>query len=161
AATFARLGVETSGSHFATIENAAGETRAWSGALIPEVRFGDLAVSDVGAMVDSHTAILGADVLTAHGWRPDPDRGLLVLGTPPAAPPAAARLPIRDFPARTTVDLSVQGRVVPLLLDTGAAFTVVDAAWLKAAGLPLRSLDHGWPLSERDRTLRLGEATEA
>jgi predicted aspartyl protease len=162
AATFARLGVETSGSHFATIENAAGEKRAWSGGLVPQVRLGDLTLSQVVAVVHDETAILGADVLTARGWRLDPDRGTLALGAPPASSAAAvARLPIRDFPARTTVDLTVQGRVVPLLLDTGAAFTVVDAAWLKAAGLPLRSLAHGWPLSERDQNLRLGEATEA
>ncbi|HEY7373890.1 MAG TPA: aspartyl protease family protein [Polyangia bacterium] len=162
AATFARLGVETTGSHFATIENAAGEKRAWSGGVVPEVRLGDLVLSDVVAMVHDQQGILGLDVLTAHGWRLDLDRGVLVLGAPPApAAPPAARLPIRGFPARTIVDLSVQGRVVPLLLDTGAAFTVVDAAWLKAAGLPLRRLDHGWPLSARDPTLRLGEASDA
>ena len=45
--------------------------------------------------------------------------------------------------------------MVPLLLDTGAPFTVVDTGWLKAAGLPLRRLNHGWPLSERDPGVRL------
>ncbi len=161
AATLVRLGVETTGSHFATIENA-GEKRAWSGGVVPEVRLGDLVLSDVVAMVHDQQGILGLDVLTAHGWRLDLDRGVLVLGATPApdAQPAV-RLPIRGFPARTIVDLSVQGKVVPLLLDTGAAFTVVDAAWLKAAGLPLRRLDHGWPLSERDPALRLGEASDA
>jgi hypothetical protein len=79
AATFARLGVETPGSHFATIENAAAEKRAWSGGLIPEMRLGELALREVVAVVNERTAILGADVLTASGWRIDPDRGSLVL----------------------------------------------------------------------------------
>jgi predicted aspartyl protease len=162
AATFARLGVQTSGSRFATIENAAGEKRAWSGGIVPEMRLGELVLSDVVAVIHDETAILGLDVLTAHGWRIDIDRGVLLLGPPPApAEAAAARLPVRGFPERTIVDLLVQGRTVPLLLDTGAPFTVVDASWLKAGGLPLRRLEFGWPLSERDRTLRLGEATEA
>jgi predicted aspartyl protease len=162
AATFARLGVETTGSRFATIENAAGEKDAWEGGLLPAVFLGDLALSEVVATVHGQTAILGADVLTAHGWRIDLDRGTLVLGTEPALPASGAmRLPIRGFPARTIVDLMVQGRAVPLLLDTGAAITIVDVSWLKEAGLPLRQLEFGWPLSERDRTLRLGEATDA
>jgi predicted aspartyl protease len=162
AETFARLGVVTEGSRFATIENAAGEKRAWSGGLIPELRLGELALRDVVAMVDKRTAILGADVLTANGWRIDPDRGSLVLGPSPASPAAgAARLPIRGYPARTIVDLTVQGRVVPVMLDTGAPFTVVDTEWLKAAGLPLRRLNHGWPLGERDPSVRLGDATDA
>lgn len=162
AETFARLGVETTGSWFATIEDAAGEKRAWSGGLVPEVRVGDLVLSEVVATVHDQQAILGLDVLTAHGWRVDLDRGVLVLGPPPAPDgPPAARLPIRGFPQRTIVDLFVQGRPVPLLLDTGAAFTIVDAAWLKAAGLPLRQLGHGWPLSARDPALRLGEASDA
>ncbi len=162
AETFARLDVATTGSHFATIEDAAGEKRAWSGGLIPEMRLGELALREVVAVVNKRTAILGADVLTANGWRIDPDRGSLVLGPSPASPAAgAARLPIRGFPKRTIVDVTVQGRVVPLLLDTGAPFTVVDTEWLKAAGLPLRRLTHGWPLSERDPSVRLGEATDA
>jgi len=159
AETFARLGVETTGSHFATIEDAAGEKRGWSGGLIPEVRLGDaLSLPDVVTFIDD-TAILGADVLNEHGWRIDLDRGTLVLGPPPAS--SATRLPVQGLPRRTIVDLSVQGRPVPLLLDTGAPITVVDVAWLKVAGLPLRRLDHGWPLSRRDPGLKLGEATEA
>jgi len=115
-------------------------------------------LTDVVTVVH-RTAILGADVLTEHGWRIDRDRGTLVLGAPPSS--SATRLPIRGFPKRTIVDLSVQGRDVPLLLDTGAPITVVDVAWLKAGGLPLRSLEHGWPLSARDPSVRLGEATDA
>ena len=75
AETFSRLAVETTGSHFATIENAAGEKQAWSGGLIPEMRLGGLALREVVAVVNKRTAILGADVLTANGWRIDPDRG--------------------------------------------------------------------------------------
>lgn len=160
APAFKRLGVETTGSYFATIENAAGETRGWSGGLLPEMRLGDaLTLANVVTFVHDQTAILGADVLTQHGWRIDLDRGMLALGAPPAA--GAARLPIRGFPARTIVDLTVQGRVVPLLVDTGAMVTVIDGSWLKAGGLPLRSLAHGWPLGERDPSIRLGEATDA
>ena len=163
AATLARLGVETTGSRFATIEDAAGERHAWSGGLVPEVRFGDvLSLTNVVITVHDQTAILGGDVLTAHGWRVDLDRGTLVLGAPP--PPAGAaraRLPVRGFHGGTIVDVSVQGRTVPLLLDTGAPITVVDASWLKALGLPLRTLAHGWPLSARDRSLVLSEATQA
>lgn len=163
AATFARLGVETSKSHFATIEDAAGDRQAWSGGLVPEMRLGGLVLSDVVAAVHDKAAILGGDVLTAHGWRLDLDRGTLVLGPPssPSTSPPTMRLPIRDFPARTTIDLSVQGKLVPLLLDTGAPFTVVDMAWLKALGLPLRRLEHGWPLSARDPKIRLADATDA
>jgi hypothetical protein len=101
-------------------------------------------------------------VLTAHGWRVDLDRGTLVLGARlPAAGAARTRLPMRAFHGGAIADLSVQGRTVPLLLDTGAPITVVDASWLKALGLPLRTLAHGWPLSARDRTLVLSEATRA
>jgi hypothetical protein len=159
APTFARLGVETTGSRFATIEDAAGESRGWLGGLVPEVRLGDaLSLTDVVTVVHS-SAILGADVLTEHGWRIDRDRGTLVLGPAPSS--SATRLPIRGFPKRTIVDLSVQGRGVPLLLDTGAPITIVDVGWLKAAGLSLRSLEHGWPLSARDPGMRLSDATDA
>ena len=164
AATLARLGVETTGSRLATIEDAAGERRAWSGGLVPEVRFGDaLSLTNVVTVVHDQTAILGGDVLTAHGWRVDFDRGTLVLGTPPPPPASAARvrLPVRGFHGGSIADLSVQGRTVPLLLDTGAPITVVDVSWLKALGLPLRTLNHPWPLSARDRSLVLGEATRA
>jgi len=159
AESFARLGVETTGSRFATIEDAAGEKRGWSGGLVPEVRLGAaLSLPDVVAFIDD-TAILGGDVLNEHGWRIDLDRGTLVLGPPPAS--SATRVPAQVLLRRTIVDLSVQGRPVPLTLDTGAPITVVDVAWLKVAGLPLRRLDHGWPLSRRDPGLKLGEATDA
>src|SRR4029078_10318299 len=81
------------------------------------------------------TAILGGDVLNEHGWRIDLDRGTLVLVPPPAS--SATRVPAQVLLRRTIVDLSVQGRPVPLTLDTGAPITVVDVAWLKVAGLPL------------------------
>jgi hypothetical protein len=160
--TFARLGVETTGSRFATIEDAAGEMRAWSGAVLPEMRFGDiLALTDVVAVVH-RTAILGADVLTERAWRIDLDRGTLTLGARSAgAVSGATRLPIRGYPKRTIVDLAVEGRGVQLLVDTGAPITVIDAAWLRAQGLSLRALHHGWPLSARDPSVRLDEATDA
>ncbi|HMF39916.1 MAG TPA: retroviral-like aspartic protease family protein [Polyangia bacterium] len=162
-ATLARLGVEVSASRFATIEDAAGDKRAWAGGLVSEMRLGDgLSLADVVTVVHEQTAILGADVLMTRGWRIDLDRGMLLLGAQRASPaPPAARLPIRGFPARTIVDLSVQGRGVPVLLDTGAPITVIDAGWLRELGLPLRTLQHGWPLSARDPSTRLTEATEA
>jgi predicted aspartyl protease len=163
AATFARLGVELSASHFATIEDAAGDTHAWAGGLVPEVRLdGGMSLAEVVTVVYEETAILGADVLTTRGWRIDLDRGTLRLG-PEAVPAAApaARLPIRGYPERTIVELTVEGRSVPLLLDTGAPITVIDRAWLAALGLPLRSLRFGWPLSARDPNVRLREATDA
>jgi predicted aspartyl protease len=163
AAALARLGVETTGSRFATIEDAAGERHAWSGGVVPEVRLGDvLSLTNVVTVVHDQTAILGGDVLTARGWRVDLDRGTLVLGAqPPSAGAARARLPVRALRGGAIADLSVQGRTVPLLLDTGAPFTVVDGSWLKALGLPLRTLAHGWPLSARDRSLVLNAATRA
>jgi len=163
AATFERLGIETTGSHFATLEDAAGDRRPWSGALVPEMRLGDvLSLSDVVVSVQERTAILGLDVLTAHGWRIDFDRGTLVLGAQPAPPATGtARLPIGGFPRRTIIELSVQGRGVPLLLDTGAPITVIDKPWLRELGLPLRTLKFGWPLSSRDPNVRLDEATDA
>ena len=142
AATLARLGVETTGSRFATIQDAAGERRAWSGGLVPEVRLGDvLSLTNVVTAVHDQTAILGGDVLTAHGWRVDLDRGTLVLGAPPPSAGAArVRLPVRGFHGGSIADLSVQGRTVPLLLDTGAPITVVDVSWLKALGAAAATL---------------------
>jgi hypothetical protein len=98
APTFAHLGVETSTSHFATIEDAAGVKRSWSGALVPEVRLGDrLTLEGVVASVQPRTAILGGDVLGAHGWQIDLDRGTLVLGGSPwPAAPDVAVVPIRS-----------------------------------------------------------------
>ena len=157
ASTFQHLGVETTGSHFATIEDAAGVKRAWSGALIPEVRFGDrLALENVVASVQPRTAILGADVLAAHGWQIDLDRGTLLLGAVPwPAAPDVDVVPTHPYRAHALVDLQVGGTVVPVLLDTGAPFTVVDVSILRQLGLPEHAFAHPWPLGTGDRTARI------
>jgi hypothetical protein len=166
ASTFAHLNVETTASHFATIEDAGGVKRSWSGALVPEMRLGDgLALENVVASVQPRTAILGADVLAAHGWQIDLDRGTLLLGaTPWPAAPDVDVVPTRPYRAHVLVDLRVQGTVVPVLLDTGAPFTVVDVSILRQLGLPEHAFAHPWPLGTGERAARIdawfeGEAT--
>jgi predicted aspartyl protease len=160
--TFARLGIETSGSHFATIEDAGGVKRAWRGALIPEVRLGDrLALADVVAVANAGTSILGADILAAHGWQIDLDAGTLSLGAPAwADAPDVAAVPTRSFRWHAVVDLQVAGGVVPVLVDTGAPFTAVDVTVLRGLGLRSEPLRSRWPVSTVDPKLWIDTAFE-
>lgn len=148
APTFAHLGIETATSYFATIEDVAGVKRAWSGGLIPGVQLGGgLALQNVVASVGRQTPILGADVISAHGWQIDLDRGTLLLGAPPwPAAPDVVVVPTRPLGSHALVDLRIAGQLVPVLIDTGAPFTVVDIAVLRKLGLPEERLAHPWPL---------------
>jgi hypothetical protein len=146
APTFAHLGVETTTSHLATIEDAAGVTRGWSGGLVPSVELGNgLTLANVVASV-GRTPILGADVLDAQGWQIDLDRGTLVLGARPWPAAPEVVVPTHPFRNHALVDLRIAGQLVPVLIDTGAPFTVVDGAVLRELGLRAQPLAHPWPL---------------
>jgi predicted aspartyl protease len=157
ALTFARLGLETSTSRLATIEDVAGIARAWSGGLIPGVELGaGLALENLVASVGERTPILGADVLAARGWQVDLDRGLLLLGAAPwSAAPGVVVVPTRRFLNHALVDLRIAGQTVPVLIDTGAPFTVVDAAVLRRLGLREERLAHPWPLGVGEHAARI------
>jgi len=151
APTFAHLGLATSSSRFVTIEDAAGATHGWTGALVPELRVGsagdDLALSDVSASVTDYKAILGADVLAAHGWRIDLDDGILRLGAEPWPPaPDLVEVPTERFRDHLIAKLRIAGEEVPLLVDTGAPFTVVEVGLLRRLGLREFPLASRWPL---------------
>src|SRR5207248_428477 len=123
ARTFAHLGLPTSSSRFVTVEDAAGATHGWTGAVIPELRLGpvgdELALSEVVASVTGYKAVLGADVLAARGWRIDLDSGILRLGAEPWPPaPDLIDVPTRRFRDHAIVDLRIAGEEMPLLLDT-------------------------------------------
>jgi predicted aspartyl protease len=163
AATFARLGVGVEGSRFATITDASGQKRSWSSALVPEVRLdGGLALADVVASVEDRQAILGANVIAAHGWQLDLDRGTLSLGAAPWPPaPDVVVVPTQSYGMHAIADVRVAGQVVPLLVDTGAPFTVVDAAILRGLGLPEKPLASRWPLGGGARSESVSSFFEA
>jgi hypothetical protein len=157
AATFGDIDVDTSTSWFATVEDAAGIKRSWSGALVPEMRLGDdprsLTLADVVATVDDRTPLLGADVLQAHGWEIDPDLGRLRLGGQPwADAPGVVVVPTHSVRGLAAVDLRIAGSDVPLLVDTGAPFTVVNRDVLSALGLSGRRLIHPYPFTSGSGT---------
>jgi len=162
-ATFRRLGVDTVTSRFATIEDAAGVTRSWSGALVPEARIGGrLAHREVVASVDEDTAILGADVLDAHGWQIDLDRGTMLLGPAPwPAGPDVVAAPTHTWGAHAIVDVAVQGAPVPLLLDTGALVTVVARDVLRGLGLPEHPLYRPFPIGASPGGASLASTVDA
>ncbi len=146
--TFAQLGVATAGSHFVTIEDAAGARHDWRGALLPALSFdGGLTVAELPTSLTDYREILGADVIAARGWQIDLDAGLLRLGAEPWPPdPEVLRPPTRRWRDHAFVDVVIGDQPVPLLLDTGAPFTVVDEAVLRRLGLTEQPLVSRWPL---------------
>ena len=159
-ATFDHLHITTTTSRVATVEDVGGVKRSWSGALIPEARFGaHLAVRDLVATVHDSTPILGADVLAARGWQLDLDRGTLLLGaaTWPEDPGVTA-VPTRNWGAHAIVDLTVQGTPVSVLLDTGALVTVVERELMRGLGRAERQLGYPFPLGKRPDSPRLDSA---
>ncbi len=163
AETFARLGVETSTSRFVSIEDAAGAKHGWSGAVVPELRLGSrLAIAGVVTSVTERVAVLGADVLAARGWRLDLDEGLLSLGAAPWPPaPDLVVLPTKRWRDHAIVDLRIAGREVPLLVDTGAPFTVVEDGILRRLGLREDPLASRWPLGGAGETVNVATSFEA
>lgn len=152
--TFARLGVRTQSARLVTIEDAAGVKRGWVGGVVPGLRLVDgPALANLPASVADHTQVLGADVLGAGGWQIDLDAGILRLNPDPWTPgPDIVTAPARRFGNHAIVDLRVAGTTVPLLVDTGAPMTVVDAAVLRRLGLPEHRLTSPWPLGGAGRT---------
>jgi predicted aspartyl protease len=158
AQTFSHLGLPTSSSRFVTVEDAAGATHGWTGAVLPQLRLGPIAdgraLSDVVASVTDYKAVLGADVLAAHGWRIDLDDGILRLGAEPWPPTAdVVEVPIQRFRDHAIADLRIAGEEVPLLVDTGAPFTIVDIGLLRRLGLREVPLASRWPLGGAGHTL--------
>ncbi len=162
AETFARIGVATDGSRFVTIEDAAGAKHGWRGALLPELRLADgPTVAALPTSVTDYKEVLGADVMAARGWQIDLDAGVLRLGAEPwRADSEVVRVPVRRFGNHAIVDLVVAGQPVPLLVDTGAPFTVVDEAVLRRLGLAERPLVSRWPLGGAGRTVTVETSFE-
>ena len=162
APTFERLGLPTDSSRFVTIEDAAGDTHGWTGGLIPALRVEEgLALSDVVASVTTYKAVLGADVLAAYGWRIDLDDGILRLGAEPWPPsPDLIEVPTERFRDHALVKLRIAGEEVPLLIDTGAPFTLVDVTLLRRLGLRELPLVSRWPLGGAGRTVSVSTSFE-
>jgi hypothetical protein len=160
--TFARLGVATAGSRFVTIEDAAGAKHGWSGALLPALRFdGGLTIADLPTSVTDYEQVLGADALGARGWQVDLDAGILRLGAEPwPEAPDVLRPPTRRWGDHAFVDVVIGGQPVPLLLDTGAPFTVVDGAVLRRLGLVEQPLASRWPLGGAGRKVTVETSFE-
>ena len=161
AETFARLGLATRASHFVTIEDAAGVKHGWTGAVIPELRIGGLTLAGVVASVTDYSAILGADVLAPRGWQLDLDAGTLSLGAAPwPSGPDVIDIPLERFHDHVIAELRIAGEAVPLLLDTGAPFTVVDVDVLRRLGLTERPLASRWPLGGAGHTVGVATSFE-
>jgi predicted aspartyl protease len=161
-ATFDRLVLARTVSHFATIEDAAGTRHRWEGALVPGIRLGDvLMLGDVVATVADRQPILGADVLTAHGWQIDLDRGVLRLGGPtlPSAP-GGTTVATHRWKMHAIVDVAIEGVPVPMLLDTGAPITVVDRSAATRLHRPERRLQFPMPPTP-DARISLATAVDA
>src|SRR4029077_3175098 len=114
--TFAQVGVATAGSHFVTIEDAAGARHDWRGALLPALTFdGGLTVAELPTSLTDYREILGADVIAARGWQIDLDAGILRLGAGPwPAAPEVLRPPTRRWRDHAFVDVVIGGQPVTL-----------------------------------------------
>jgi hypothetical protein len=120
-----------------------------------------LAVHEVVASVQDSVALLGADILAAHGWQIDLDRGTLVLGAAPwPAGPDVVAVPTRGWRGHSIVDLRVEQTPVPLLLDTGALVTVINRTRLQRLGLREHPLSHPFPVGAADGVVILESAFE-
>ncbi len=113
---------------------ASGKSSPWTGGLVDSVEVGDLTLQGVPFMA-AEVHILGNDVLARHPWSVDIDRGVVRVGEQGWKPEQVLSLPRikgRTHPVNVTID----GKDVRMILDTGAQYTSIDAVTGRALELP-------------------------
>jgi predicted aspartyl protease len=137
------LGLEVVKSKRRKGGDAHGFTAFLEESAVPQIRLGDLVLTDVPVLATSTIALVGADILFRYPIEIDFDRGMLTIGAgawPRTASIAAVPIEAR-YTGQSTIHLSLDGTEVLFFLDSGADTTSIDFKAADALGIVRKKLD--------------------
>lgn len=116
--------------------------------VLSNLQLGDLVVRNVPVMVTHldnprfRSGIVGQGVLGHAPWEIDWDRGTLTLGARPwPDEPGTIVVPVARLDGGDVVTVEIDGKPIPMELDTGTNVSVIPVEVAQAAGLSMYDVD--------------------
>jgi len=134
--TYGALGLDPlSGVSIRTVD-PSGRVLIRAAGLVPTMLLGALEVSDVVAALGDSGSVLGQSVLAHSPWEIDWDRGVLTLGaTPWSEGTDTIVLPLHHEGDGEVVTITIDGKPIDMVLDTGAFASTIPKGVGTSAGL--------------------------
>jgi hypothetical protein len=139
AAKHAEVGIST--SNRIRITDVAGESRPWTGAVIPRVRIGNLELTSFPVNTGAGAlTLLGNEVLSRQPIEIDRNRGLVIFGAAPWSDGAVLQLEPGAERNSPSVEATIGDETVLLTFDTGAFATGIDVETADDLGIERKPL---------------------